>query len=227
MRQSRCSISAEAYGEMNNLKDFKPRVINKSEEQKEKIKKRLQQSFLFSSLGYYEMSIVINAMDEAHFKPKDTVIKQGDDGDNLYVVESGKLKCYKTMKQNQEPVFLKEYGPGEAFGELALLYNSPRAATIIAETDCVLWSLDRATFNNIVKNYAISKRNRYDSLLKTVKIFQTMDSYERSKLSDIFLEKFYSKGDIIIKQGDKGDYFYILDEGEAFAVKELSSSKNQ
>jgi cAMP-dependent protein kinase regulator len=41
--------------------------------------------------------------------------------------------------------------PGEAFGELALLYNAPRAATIIAKTDALCWELDRNTFNNIVK----------------------------------------------------------------------------
>ena len=46
-------------------------------------------------------------------------------------------------------------------------------------------------------------------------------------MADTFLEKYYKKGDIIIKQGDKGDYFYILDEGEAYAIKELSSSKNE
>lgn len=47
---------------------------------------------------------------------------------------------------------LKEYGPGEAFGELALLYNTPRAATITAKTNCVLWSLDRETFNYVIKD---------------------------------------------------------------------------
>jgi len=52
-------------------------------------------------------------------------------------------------------MFLKEYQPGEAFGELALLYNAPRAATIVSKTDCILWSLDRETFNHIVKDAAM------------------------------------------------------------------------
>ena len=49
-------------------------------------------------------------------------------------------------------MFLKIYEPGEAFGELALLYNAPRAASIKAKTDCLLWALDRNTFNHIVKD---------------------------------------------------------------------------
>jgi cAMP-dependent protein kinase regulator len=57
---------------------------------------------------------------------------------------------------------LKVYQPGEAFGELALLYNAPRAATIIAKTECVLFSLDRQTFNHIVKDSAAKKREKYE-----------------------------------------------------------------
>ena len=59
------------------------------------------------------------------------------------------------QNKGEEPTFLKPYVPGEAFGELALLYNAPRAASIIAKSDCILYSLDRETFNNIVKNSAM------------------------------------------------------------------------
>ena len=55
------------------------------------------------------------------------------------MVESGELSCFKLFPGNTEPTFLKTYKPGEAFGELALLYNAPRAATIVADNTWTLW----------------------------------------------------------------------------------------
>jgi len=101
------------------------------------------------------LNTVINAFDEKRFKSGETVINQGDQGDCLYLIDNGNLDCYKTFVKEEGQKWLKLYYPGEAFGELALLYNAPRAATIIAKTDCILWALDRETFNHIVKGAAM------------------------------------------------------------------------
>jgi len=74
------------------------------------------------------------------------------------VVDSGELDCFKKFAEDEEPKYLKTYSSGEAFGELALLYNAPRAASIKAKTDSILFSLDRITFNHIVKDASRKKR---------------------------------------------------------------------
>jgi cAMP-dependent protein kinase regulator len=100
-----------------------------------------------------------------------------------------------------------------------LLYNSPRAATIIAKTDCILWNLDRETFNNIVKEAAVKKRELYENFLNSVDIFSTMNPYEISQVCDAILLKKFKKGDAVIKQNEPGDNFYIVEEGYLQATK--------
>ena len=102
---------------------------------------------------------------------------------------------------------------------MALLYNAPRAATIIADTDSVLWSLDRNTFNHIVKDAASKKRDKYESFLAKVDLLKNMDSYERSRLSDALKEEFFKEHDFIIREGEEGDRFYIVATGECVAMK--------
>ena len=83
----------------------------------------------------------------------------------MYVLESGSLDCTKIFAGNKDPTHLKVYQPGEGFGELALLDNAPRAATITAKTDYVIWRLDIDTFNHIVKDASAKKRAKYDNFL--------------------------------------------------------------
>lgn len=65
-----------------------------------------------------------------------------------------------------------------------MLYNAPRAATIIAKTDCLLWSLDRECFNIIVKDAARKKREAFEDTLNKVTILEALDPYEKSRLGD-------------------------------------------
>ena len=79
-------------------------------------------------------------MEEKKFSKGDVIINQGDYGDCLYIVEQGDLECYKQFSTGEEKL-VKRYSEGEAFGELALLYNSPRAAKVIATNSVILWEI--------------------------------------------------------------------------------------
>lgn len=167
-------------------------------------------AFMFSALDEKEKDIVVDAMEEVNVDVNDVVIAEGDQGDCLYVVGSGTLFCTKIFPNNTDPTFLKRYDPGEAFGELALLYNAPRAATITANEPCVLYKLDRDTFNHIVKDASQKRREKYEAFLETVPIFKTMEPYERSKLADAFVEHKFNEGDAIIREGEPGNDLFLL-----------------
>ena len=218
----RKGVSAEAYGQFNKKEDFVARIIPKSEEQIQRIKSSVIHSFLFNNLEPKDLEIVIGAMEEKRFKSGEDVIVQGEQGDCLYFVESGNLECYKQFAKGEKPILVKKYQPGDSFGELALLYNAPRAATIRAVSDEVItWVLDRETFNNIVKEAAQKKREKYENFLKKVEILSTIDSYELMQISDAIKSFTYKKDDYIIREGELGDVFYILEEGQCVATKSL------
>lgn len=149
----RPSVSAEVFGKFHSRAEFVPPVHPKTPEQAEAIKTRMSSNFMFEFLNPKDKNSILEAVQSVKISKGDVIIQEGSDGDNFYLVESGKLNCTKLLNESdKEPTFLKEYHPGECFGELSLLYNAPRAATIACASDtCELWSLDRNTFNHIIK----------------------------------------------------------------------------
>lgn len=153
------------------------------------------------------------------------MITQGDQGDFFYIVEKGVFHVYKNDAGFQpgpggmgEKVATIE--PGGSFGELALMYNAPRAATVIsAEPGCTLWALDRITFRRILMESSFQRRRMYEKFLSEVPILSTLSSYERSKIADALETQKFPAGTKIIKEGDPGDNFYLLEDGEAEAFK--------
>ena len=222
----RSGVSAEVYGVFHKKENFVAKVVSKTQEQIQRIKTSVIHSFLFGNLDPKDLEVVINAMEEKVFEKGENIINQGEKGDCLYFVEEGKLNCYKKKASEQSPKLVKEYGPGDAFGELALLYNAPRAATITAESDKVItWVLDRETFNHIVKEAAQKKREKYENFLKKVEILSSIEPYELMQISDALKTATFKKGDYIIKEGEMGDVFYILEEGTCEATKTLEPGK--
>ena len=215
----RSGVSAEVYGLYNLKENFKAREIPKTPEQINRIKSRILNSFLFGNLEPKDLEIVIKAMEEKRFNSGDAVITQGENGDCLYLIETGELNCYKKINDVEKCV--KHYIQGDSFGELALLYNCPRAATVKAVTDVITWCLDRETFNHIVKDAAQKKRERYEGFLKKVDILSTVDTYELMQISDALKTATYQENDYIIREGELGDVFYFLEEGNCVATKTL------
>ncbi len=128
-------------------------------------------------------------MEEKVLKPGDEVIGEGDQGDTLYIVGEGEYSCTKVI--NGTETYLKSYTAGEYFGELALMYNAPRAATIRAKSEGKIYGIDRSTFNNLVQAAVIKKRNYYSEVISKVEILAETSPSEKDQLCDAMKETEY------------------------------------
>ncbi|KAK3825934.1 MAG: cyclic nucleotide-binding-like protein [Benniella sp.] len=216
MRGRRTSVSAESM--VPSHQNYVKMVIPKTPEQRRRIEASISNNFLFKNLDEDQHEDVVNAMTEKRFKCNENVIEQGAVGDFFYVVETGTLDVFVAKGgKPAEKVF--EYGSGGSFGELALMYNGPRAATVIATSDVVLWALDRITFRRILMENTSRKRRMYEEFLETVPLLMSLEPYERHKIADALESVYFNDGETVIKQGDQGDNFFIVESGEATVTK--------
>jgi len=139
---------------------------------------------------------------------------QGDIGDIFYLIESGDVDVY-VAKKGQEAIKVHRYKPWDAFGELAIMYNAPRAATCRAASECKLWALDRISFKVIVVAAAMQKREQYKGFLQQVPLLESLTEMEIMTLADSLAEEKFEEGQAIFNQGEDGDFFYIVKEGTA------------
>lgn len=237
-RTRRVSVSAESMDPTAQEK-FEKVVFPKSELQRTRISKSVSNNFLFKNLDEEQYKDVVDAMVEKTVIPGDWVIRQGQVGDYFYIVETGFLDVYVnrpnlTKSACAQPPMPKpppddlnfvagikvtDYTAGGSFGELALMYNAPRAASVVATSKCVLWALDRVTFRRILLDHTSKKRRLYESFLDDVKLLGDLEPYERNKIADNLESVVFEDGDIVIKQGDVGDNFYIIEQGQASVTK--------
>lgn len=217
-RGRRTSVSAESMAPTTD-KNYVKVIIPKTQEQRKRIQVSISNNFLFKNLDEEQYTDVVNAMSEKRAVNGDIVIKQGGVGDFFYVVETGTLDIF-ISKNGNPPIKVGDYGPGASFGELALMYNAPRAATIVATSDCILWALDRITFRKILMENTSRKRKMYEIFLEEVPLLQSLEPYERHKIADALESVTYNDGEIVIKQGDVGENFYLMESGEATVLQE-------
>jgi len=168
----------------------------------------LADNFIFASLTKSERRQLINAMKADSAPAGEVIIQQGDIGDYFYVVEEGNVTF--AVDGNHVGACSR----GATFGELALLYDCPRAATCLANTDCKLWSVDQRTFRHMLANSNASQQKDTVDVLKKVKFLAELeDDGLLIKVADALATLNFNEGEKIINKGDVGEVFYIVKEG--------------
>ena len=165
-------VSAEGQEEG---KDYTPTVIPKSDAVRSRIAAATEKSALFAGLGPEQHAAVIDAMFEVTCTAGQDVITQGDVGDNFYVADSGEYTVH--LKGVEKPVHT--YQESASFGELALMYNCPRAATVRCAVPGTLWGLDRVTFRCILMAANKQTLQTTSQFLKSVSVLSPLTDQQR------------------------------------------------
>ena len=172
----------------------------------------------------------------AKFKPNETIIKQGDIGDCLYYILHGLVSIQLSIQidtgiedKNQIVNVEKNIGElkdGEIFGELALLYNIPRTASIIALTETSLIKIDKIPFNKYLKNLFEGQLQDQIEFLEICPLFHKLPKDLIIKLGIRAVIKKYATGQVILKNDSKCDSIFIIRRGTVKVVKEIQFIKN-
>ena len=108
---------------------------------------------------------------------------------------------------------------GAGFGELALLYNDKRSATVQASEVCETYALDGQIFKGLVIKSSINRRAQKAAFLNQIKLFDSLDKFQKLKLIDGLQSIKYFKGEAVVREGDEGEEFYIIESGSCDCLK--------
>ncbi|XP_023320381.1 cAMP-dependent protein kinase type I regulatory subunit isoform X4 [Eurytemora carolleeae] len=208
----RGAVSAEPINE-EDAATYVKKVVPKDYKTMASLSRAIAKNVLFSHLDENERSDIFDAMFPSSAMPGEIIIQQGDEGDNFYIIDQGEVEIYV----NEEKVLT--LGEGGSFGELALIYGTPRAATVKAAKDVKLWGIDRDSYRRILMGSTIRKRKMYEGFLSKVSILENLDKWERLTVADALEAVSFEDGNVVVKQGEPGDDFYIIADGNAVVTQ--------
>eukprot|EP00468_Gymnochlora_sp_CCMP2014_P003604 CAMPEP_0167753154 /NCGR_PEP_ID=MMETSP0110_2-20121227/7548_1 /TAXON_ID=629695 /ORGANISM="Gymnochlora sp., Strain CCMP2014" /LENGTH=761 /DNA_ID=CAMNT_0007638873 /DNA_START=3 /DNA_END=2288 /DNA_ORIENTATION=+ len=212
------SMGYEKRGSAQNFSAPPNAVYAKTKDQEQLIKNVLESQVMFRGLKEEHTDKIIELMYKVTYRKGQIPITQGDRGDRLYVVETGLFEV--RVKKDGKERAVAQRGAGTLFGELALMYNAPRAATVVALTDADTWVVDRFTFRRVLKNISDMQLEMYRNFLSKVSLLAPLTDMERAKIAEALEEIRVAAGTVIMKQGQKGSSMYILGSGKVSCEKD-------
>jgi len=196
--------------------EYTKKNVAKSQDTRDLILDAVKHNILFRACTEDEFIDIVDAFEPVWFPPETVVIQQGDeDGEQFYVVQTGTLEI-----SIEGSNFGKKapYKQGGTFGELALVYDQPRSATIKTRVDCKLWTIDRTQFRSIQQHHKLSTGKLHSALLGNVCIGDKnlknhLTSGQFADMISVLDIDTFPKGEVIIREGMGGDIFYIIVSG--------------
>jgi len=183
---------------------------------------------LFNGMTVDQRNVVIEVMNEVRCVLGDEIITEGEDPtasadkDNFYVVGEGQFEITKGGKVVQNRAV------GDIFGELALMHNSARQATVrCMSAEAVVWALPRNIFHEIQHLQALENVNTLVESLKHVELLSSLAPPQFQKLVDAFEVVYFGKGERILQQGDAGDAFFIILSGLVECKSDTSTASTE
>jgi cGMP-dependent protein kinase len=213
----------------------------KSAEEKELMKQALMTNANLTKIFTIDddkAKVIIDLMWKIDVAAKEEVIKQGSlDADYFYIVKDGTFE----ITQSQGPqsattaaaASVGEIGKGGSFGELALMYFAPRAATITATTAGQLWVIDRNQFKNILSKTSEDLLMTNVKYLEKIGLLKDLKDDEKKELATALSDALFYKDETVFNQGEEGKLLYILVDGEVAIEKDgkletkLTASKSE
>ena len=190
-----------------NVENYEPPSFPKSEAERKFIDDALGENFIFAHLTGQERESLIDAM-EKEVVPRGTpLFRQGRFGDYFYIVAEGKVVAL--VNNLRAGIF----NVGDSFGEMALLYNSPRASTCLAVTECTLYKVDQSTFRHILASHHDATHKDLREILVNIPMFEHLGTTNMTKFLDALTTAKFLPRERIVTKGDAGEVFYIIQEG--------------
>merc|ERR1719461_1326810 len=228
----RNAISAEIMRQhADDMKVSDPKTERKgdapSQEKVEWLLKCTGDNILFGHLDHSQRLTVCSEMYRMDVDEKEFLIKQGEEGNTFYVIESGDFEVSIADLGK-----ISTLASGECVGELALLYNAPRAASVqcisVKGTEgnkaCV-WCVDRTAFRKALMNVYEASSNENIEFLKKCELLQPLLSSELQLIDQALQKEKFEKDDVIFREGDEGDRFYIIKSGTVSGVMSKDSEQ--
>lgn len=136
----------------------------------------------------------------------------------MYVVKAGHF--HVTERHNGIDVQVNQKSPGDVFGELALMFDAPRSATVVAITDSTVYALERRVFRTMVRESGETRLREIQVFLNSVPILSEVPLHDKMRLAEALEEESFEPGQAIVRQGESGQRFYIVWQGEAEVFRE-------